>query len=68
VNVFNAGLRKIFSTFIIGRKSIKSRHRRRIHMDRRELMPVEELANTLRQASPVEAGSPNAFNLGRKSL
>ena len=58
VNVLNAGFKKLFSTFIIGRKSIKSKHRRRVPTDCGEFMPVEELANTLRQASPVEPGSP----------
>jgi putative transposase len=57
VNVLNAGLRKIFSTFIII-KPRKSKHKRRVPTDCGELMPVEELANTFRQASPVEAGSP----------
>ena len=58
LNVLNAGFKKLFSTFIIGRKSIKSKHRRRVPTDCGEFMPVEELANTLRQASPIEAGSP----------
>jgi putative transposase len=57
VNVLNAGLRKIFSTFIII-KPRKSKHKRRVPTDCGELMPVEELANTFRQASPVESGSP----------
>jgi putative transposase len=58
VNVLNAGFKKLFSTFIIGRKSIKSKHRRRVPTDCGEFMPVEELTNTFRQASPIEAGSP----------
>jgi putative transposase len=58
VNVLNAGLKQIFSTFIIGRKSIKSRYKRKVPTDCGEFMPVEELTNTFRQASPVEAGSP----------
>ena len=58
VNVLNAGLKKIFSTFIIGRNHKKSRYNKRgVPTDCGEFMPVEELANTLRQASPVEAGS-----------
>ena len=56
VNVLNAGLKKIFSTFIIIKQK-KSKHKRRVPTDCGEFMPVEELANTLRQASPVEAGS-----------
>ena len=53
VNVLNAGLKKLFNTFIMGRNHKK----RRVPTDCGELMPVEELANTLRQASPGEAES-----------
>ena len=57
VNVLNAGLNKAFSTFIIIKQK-KSKHKKRVPTDCGEFMPVEELANTLRQASPIEAGSP----------
>ena len=57
VNVLNAGLKKLFNTLIIIKQK-KSKHKRRVPTDCGEFMPVEELANTLRQASPVEAGSP----------
>ena len=57
VNVLNAGLKKVFNTLIIIKQK-KSKHKRRVPTDCGEFMPVEELANTLRQASPVEAGSP----------
>ena len=50
--------KKVFSTFIVGRTHKKSRYKRRVPTDFGEFMPVEELANTLRQASPGEAGSP----------
>jgi putative transposase len=60
VNVLNAGLKNIFNTFIII-KPRKSKHKRRVPTDCGELMPVEELANTFGQASPVEARSPNAL-------
>ena len=56
VNVLNAGLNKVFNTFIIIKQK-KSKHKRRVPTDCGEFMPVEELANTLRQASPIEAGS-----------
>ena len=45
VNVLNAGLKKIFSTFIIIKQK-KSKHKRRVPTDCGEFMPVEELANT----------------------
>ena len=57
VNVLNAGFKKVFNTFIIIKQK-KSKHKRRVPTDCGEFMPVEELANTLRQASPIEAGSP----------
>ena len=58
VNVLNAGFKKIFSTFILMAKPRKIRYKRRVPTDCGEFMPVEELANTFRQASPMEAGSP----------
>ena len=62
VNVLNAGLKKVFNTLIIGRNHKKSKHKRRVPTDWGEFMPVEELANTLRQASPIEAGSPELYS------
>ena len=58
VNVLNAGLNKVFNTFIIIKQKKSKHNKRRVPTDCGEFMPVEELANTLRQASPVEAGSP----------
>ncbi len=49
VNVLNARLKKIFSTFIIGR----NHNKRRVPTDCGELMPVEEVTNTFGHASPV---------------
>ncbi len=57
VNVLNAGLKKIFNTFIMGRNHKKIRYKGRVPTDCGEFMPVEELTNTFRQASPIEAGS-----------
>ena len=58
VNVLNAGLNKVFNTFIIIKQKKSKHNKRRVPTDCGEFMPVEELANTLRQASPIEAGSP----------
>ena len=58
INVLNAGLKKIFNTFIMGRNHKKIRYKGRVPTDCGEFMPVEELTNTFRQASPIEAGSP----------
>jgi hypothetical protein len=57
VNVLNGGLKKIFSTFILMAKPRKIRCKGRVPTDCGELMPVEGLANTFRQASPVKDGN-----------